>query len=158
MPANVPTQPTEYENNCREALASLRQLADLMASIHDRPSAQAVIDKIIPLDKRYNELYRKITLAETLHKRTPRDLQIARELSPDIQAQVARVNGEADRLRDLAVKLRMQDMLDRVSARRSFGPSPAQPPPSATNAAKQPAAPGPHTHVPHVPPHRLHKP
>jgi hypothetical protein len=158
MPANVPTLPTEYENNCREALATLRQLADLMASIHDRPSAQAAVEKILPLDSRLQELVRKVIRVETSHQRTPGDIQFIQGFLPQIQAQVDRVNNESQRLRDLAVKLRMQDMLDRVSARRSFGPSPAQPPPSATNAAKQPAAPGPRAHGPHVPPHRLNRP
>ena len=62
----------------------------------------------------------KIEYTETNRLQTPRDNQVAKELLPEIQLQVARVNNEAVRLQALSVQLKMQDTMNRFTAVRHF--------------------------------------
>lgn len=148
-PARPSLPPGLYESRLREGIALLNEMADLQASIIDRPTAQAAIGRMEQIARRCKTLAAEIQRIESGNQRSMAELQIADQLVPQLQAAKSRIDTEAARLKSLAAQLQIQDTLARVGNVGIGPPTPVTPP-----SIQRPA---PHRVEPSGPKHR-HQP
>ncbi len=127
-PSAAAQQTSDYERTAREVLGITRQLVDELVAIVDRPSAEVGIPKVIERGQRLAEVVEIARRKGFDRVRSPHDAQIDRELMPEMNQLVARIQTEMPRLQSLAVQLQMQEHFARL-AEVQMGPTPAQPPP-----------------------------
>ncbi|HEY1784960.1 MAG TPA: MJ0042-type zinc finger domain-containing protein [Pirellulales bacterium] len=112
-PNSAPAGPSRFETVAREIVAALHRIADVLESIHDRPSAEAALPELRALEEQGEALTREM---QAIGQRglTEQDRLVDQQLGPEAMAQAARVNAQIERLRLRSGEFKMEGMLDRL--------------------------------------------